>query len=433
MGARTGRPFLTTSLGLVTGRVASMATGFLFWLLAAHAADASAVGLAAGAVSLMMLGTQLAVAGTGSAYILTHGRLAEQRKQLLDAALTLVLLTSTVAAVLALVLVGALSEQLRAIASSPVFAVLFVAMTVLGTLNILLDHVSVALERGSQVLVRNCAGGLLTAAPLLAAPLLRWSVPAEGLFALWVLGGILACSVGAVQLHRQLDGYTYRPRLPRALVRDLVRTGLPNHALTLVERAPNLLMPVVVTEVLSPRLNAYWYVAWMMAWAVLVVPISVGMTLLAQVAKEPDKVRAGVGRAARSGGALGLAAAAGVAVIGPFVLLLLGPGYSEAGTAPLRILLLGVVPVLVIQIYFAVCRSAQRLREAVTAGTLTAVASIGCTAAVAAGAGLPGMAWAWVAVQAVSAVWAGWRLRTLLRSRRTARSAASPAPAGPVG
>jgi hypothetical protein len=280
-----------------------MATGFLFWLLAARAVDASDVGLAAGAVSLMMLGTQFAIAGAGSAFILTHTRLAAQRKQLLDTAVTLVLLTSTFASALALLLVGMLSEQLRPIAAEPVFATLFIAMTVLGTLGILLDHVSVALERGSEVLVRNCAGGLLTALPLLAAPALGWDLPAQGLFGLWVLGGVLACAIGAKQLHGQLDGYRYRPRLSRALTGHLLLTGMPNQALTLVERSPNLLLPAVVTEVLSPELNAYWYVAWMMAWAVLVIPVSLGLTLLAQVAKEPEELRAGVRRAAQTGAA----------------------------------------------------------------------------------------------------------------------------------
>ncbi len=409
----------------MTGKVASMATGFLFWVLAARAVDASAVGLAAGAVSLMMLGTQVAIAGTGSAFILTHSRLREQRKQLLDAAVSLVLLTSTVASSLALVLVGVLSEQLRPIASEPVFAVLFIAMTVLGTLGILLDYVSVALERGSEVLVRNCAGGLLTAAPLLAVSYLGWRLSAQGLFALWVLGGVLACAIGAIQLHGQLEGYRYRPRLPRRLTRDLLRAGMPNHALTLVERSPNLLLPAVVTEVLSPELNAYWYVAWMMAWAVLVIPISVGLTLLAQVAKEPGAMRLGVRRAAQTGATLGVLSAAGVAVVGPWVLELLGPGYSGAGTAPLRVLLLGVLPVLIIQLYFAVCRSVYRVREAVAAGLITAIASIVCTASVASSSGLLGMASAWVVVQTVSAAWAGYRLRVLLESRQTEEAAAA--------
>ncbi|MFN2522638.1 MAG: lipopolysaccharide biosynthesis protein [Mycobacteriales bacterium] len=415
-GSRTGaRPFLTTSLGLVVGRMAALGTGFLFWLLAARAASPYAVGVAAGAVSLMMLGTQFAIAGAGSSFILHHARVGERRRELLDAALTIVLLTSAGVALLALLLVALLSDGLRPIAVQPGFAALFIAMTVIGTVGILRDHVSVALSFSTDVVVRNVSSGLLTAAPLLVAAVVGASPGPVGLFSLWVLGGTFACAIGARQLHRRLDGYVFRPRLTRGLTALVLRSGLPNQALTLVERAPNLLLPAVVTEVLSPELNAYWYVAWMMAWGVLIVPVSVGLTLFAQVAKDTQGLHSAVVRAAKTGALLGLAAAAGAAVVGPFILRLLGRDYAQYGTTPLRVLVLGVLPVLVTQLYYAVCRSRERVREALVVGAATAIASVAGTAAVAGAKGLAGMAWVWLAVQVVGAVWAAVRLRVLLR------------------
>ena len=57
---------------------------------------------------------------------------------------------------------------------------------------------------------------------------------------------------------------------------ELSRVGLPNDLLTLTERAPGFVLPIVVTELLSPADNAHWYAAWMMAWVVFVIPIQVG-------------------------------------------------------------------------------------------------------------------------------------------------------------
>ncbi|WP_225753257.1 polysaccharide biosynthesis protein [Actinotalea sp. Marseille-Q4924] len=395
-----------------------MATGFLFWLLAARAAEAPAVGLAAGAVSLMMLGTQFAVAGTGSSFVLRHASHTAQRARLLDAAITVVLLASAAVSAVTLGLVAAVSDQLRPIATEPLFAVLFVVMTTLGTLGILLDHVSVALDRGGEVLVRNTIGGLVTAVPLAVALVVGWRPGPEALFGCWVLGAALACGIGALQLHRRLDRYTYHPGLPRPLTGELLRTGLANQSLTLVERTPNLLLPAVVTEVLSPALNASWYVAWMMAWAVLIIPVSFGLTLMAQVAREPAAMRAGLRRGVRTGLVLGVGAAVAVALVGPLVLRLMGEVYADAGTAPLRWLLLGVVPVLVIQAYYAICRAVSRVREAVAAGSLTAVATLVGAALAGAEHGLVGIAVAWLAVQVVASVWAGFRLRALMPASR---------------
>ena len=70
---------------------------------------------------------------------------------------------------------------------------------------------------------------------------------------------------GLWQLRKSCGGYLYRPRLVRSLVPAMVTTGIGNHTLTLCERVPGLVLPIVVTELLSPQANAYWYVIWMSA------------------------------------------------------------------------------------------------------------------------------------------------------------------------
>lgn len=428
-----GTPFLKTSLGLVVGKVLSLGVGFLFWVLAAGAAGIGDVGLAAGAISLMMLATQLAIAGTGSAFILSRSRFEHDVARLLDNAVTLVVIGGAVASSVSLVVVLLAMDELRPVASDPVFAALFVLMTLFGTLGILLDHVSVAFHRGDQVVTRNVVGGVLTAAPLLAAPALGWRLEAQPLFALWVLGGAASCGIAAWQLAEELDGYRYRPRLSRPLLAVLLRTGLPNHALTLVERAPNLLLPVIVTEVLSPEANAFWYIAWMMSWAVLVIPVSIGMTLLAQVSGATASLQRDLLRAGRTGLGLGLPAAVVVAVAAPWVMSLMGPGFSAESVPPLRILLLGLLPVLLLQLYYSLCRSSGRLREALLTGAVLACAALLVPAAVASASGLMGMAWGWVAVQAVAATWATWRLVAFAFGRALTAAPEQSVPSGAEG
>ena len=55
--ARGGRSLsmLKSSLALIVGKVATMGLGFLFWLVAARTFEVSEVGLAASAVSAVML------------------------------------------------------------------------------------------------------------------------------------------------------------------------------------------------------------------------------------------------------------------------------------------------------------------------------------------------------------------------------------------
>ncbi len=57
------------SVNVIGGKVADLGLGFLFWLIAARTFPQEQVGLAAGVVSAMMLCTQFAIFGVGSALI----------------------------------------------------------------------------------------------------------------------------------------------------------------------------------------------------------------------------------------------------------------------------------------------------------------------------------------------------------------------------
>jgi O-antigen/teichoic acid export membrane protein len=410
------------SLGMISGRAASMALGFLFWLLAARLFAAGTVGLTAGVVAAMMLCTQLALLGIGSAFIAHFPRHQHRPAALLDTAVSMVILASMVAGVVFLLTASFAFDELRVVGDSPAYVAAFLAMCVLGTLNILLDQVSIAIGKGGQVLSRNVVFGGLSVVLVLLVGALDDRASSIALFSLWVAAGAGACALGAAQLWRSLQHYRYRPRLEQGLRRPLVRTGLPNHALTLTERAPGLILPIVVTELLSPTANAFWYAVWMMAWVVYIIPISMGMALFAEAAHRPESLARAVRAGVRSSLLFATIAGVGLAVLAHPILGLLGGRYASAGTAPLRILLIAVAPLTLVQVYFASCRATGRLGEAIATGAASGLVAVVAAAAVARSHGLAGMAWAWVATQYATGAWALLRLRALSRLR------AGPAP-----
>jgi O-antigen/teichoic acid export membrane protein len=193
-------------------------------------------------------------------------------------------------------------------------------------------------------------------------------------------------------------------------VRRLLSVGLANHMLTLCERVPGLVLPVVVTELLSAEANAVWYIVWMSAWVVFTTPISVGIALFAEAVRQPESTARATATALRTSLLYAGTAAVGLALLAHPVLRLLGPHYATAGVTPLRILLIGVLPLAVVSAYFAQCRARGRLGEAIAVGILAGVGGVGVPAAMGVHHGLVGIAAAWVAVQGVVACWAGVRL-----------------------
>ena len=409
-----------SALGLVAGKVATMGFGFAAWIVAARLNPPADVGLASAGVSAVTLCAQVALIGVGSAVITIGPRYRETPGRLLDTSIALVALSSFVVGMLFLAFAGTVLQELRVIVADPVYAALFLALAIGGTLGVLFDQASTARRRGDQVLLRGVAGGISTLAALVVMS--TWlGGGSRGIFAAWVVGAGLVTSVlGLWTMTRAIRGYRPAPRLERPIAAELVSVGFPNYLLTLSERAPGFVLPIVVTELLSPAQNAAWYAAWMMAWVVFIVPIQVGMTSFAEIASEPAESRKIVRNGVATSLGLGVAGAVIVAALADPVLRLLGPSYAEAGVVPLRILLLGVLPMTVVQAYFSLCRARHELRGALVVGAVASLASILVPAVAGTIGGLVAMAISWLLVQTGVAIVAGMRLWRAVDGRRAA-------------
>jgi O-antigen/teichoic acid export membrane protein len=423
-GTRT-LSMVASSVALIFSKVATMGLGFFFWLAAARLFEPSQVGIAAGIVSAMMLCNQVALVGIGSAFIVEFPH-EPRRLRLLDSSFTLIGISSLAAAGLFLALAAGAFNRLGVV-DRPLFAVVFTVTTVLGTAGIVFDQVSTSLRRGDHALTRGLVFGLSAVVFVGALGLSTRAASAFAIFSSWIVGSLAMCLLGALQLRRLLR-YSYRPRIELRIARRLLRVGLPNHVLTLAERAPGLILPIVVIQRLSPAANAAWYAAWMMAMVVYMVPIQIGMTLFAEAAHQPAALGRLVGHGVRLSLILGGSAAVVLGVSAHHLLSILGPHYAASGTTALRLLVLAVVPLTLTQAYFVACRSRRRLREATITGLVGGVASIGGAALVARPAGLTGMALVWLAVQALTAAWSVWRLRAVIAHAAGSSSEARPFP-----
>lgn len=425
-------PMFLNSMSLILAKVFSLGLGFLAWLVAARLFDPTDVGLASAAVAAMMLCVQFSLVGVGSSIINLFPAQQQAPARLFDTAFSVVGFAAIAAGAVFLVLASTMLHELRIVATEPAFAVVFVLLGVFGALGVLLDQISTVVRRGDEALRRNILAGLVTLVGVVGVAVGRSGSASLGILIAWVIGSIAAVALGWRQLAAAPIRYQYRPRLERSLARRLMGLGFPNYLLTLAERAPGPVLPIVVTELLSPEANAHWYAVWMVAWVVFIVPIQVGLSLFAEVSHRPGSLAEIVRHGIRSSLAIGITGAIGVTIGAEVVLHLLGHGYAAAGATPLRILVWAVVPATFIQAYFSTCRAIQRLREAIGAAIASGV--VGVTAATIGGltAGLTGMAIAWVISQGLTAAWALWRLRVLMTTSTLPDEATPASPAAEV-
>lgn len=398
---------------LVLGKLLQMGAGFLFWVVAARTASVADMGTVAASVSAVILCTQLALLGIGAAMIVAIGR-GSPPGRVLDTGFTVVTLTSIPVA-LGYLAVSSLGDgEVSAVQTSLPFASIFLVATVAGTLMICLDQAGIAVGRTAGTVVRYVVGGAATLL-VLALLALAWDgIGAAGVFAAWACGSVAICLVGSVQLRRWI-GYRFRGSLHLADLREHVGTGVPNHLLTLTERLPALVVPLLVAHLVSPEATAYWYPAWMLAWVAYAMPVQVGLVQFAEGVRRPDELRSTVRRGFAWALLLGGGAAAVLAVLADPALRLIGAEYADESATALRILAAGIVPFAVWQAYNARCRATGHVAEGVAAGLVLAV--LICASTVwAAPQGSTALATAWVCSSTVGALWAGHRL--VRRERR---------------
>lgn len=419
-------PMLVNSVALILAKVSTMGLGFVAWTLAARLFPASEVGIASAAISAIMLCTQIALLGISSAIISLFPTHAQSPSALLNTSYTILVGAALVVGGGFLILAASVFNQLHVIATIPSYAALFLIMSVLGTLGIAFDQTSTVLRRGYHVLLRGVLAGVVIVVVVTILPVVTDASGSQAIFLAWAAGAAAAFLVGCRQIWTSLEHYRYRPRVDLSIGRALLAVGLPNYALTLAERAPGPLMPILVTEVMSPVDTAHWYAVWMMAWIVLIVPIQVSINLFAEASHRPDALTSVIRHGIRSSLVLGAVAAAGVAIAAPLILSLLGGAYAATGTTPLRILALTVIPFTFLQVYFAACRASRRLREAVIVCVVSGAAGVAMALTAGVEYGLSGMAAAWLITQSVAGAWAAWRLRSLVRGAHAPRGVGLP-------
>ncbi|MEV5054178.1 glycosyltransferase [Arthrobacter sp. LAR12-1-1.1] len=397
---------------LAAARIAPMVAGFLFWALAAIALPPEQIGLGSAVVSAALLTVQLGMLGVGPATLTLLPAETDGGRRLIATSLLTVATFSLLGAGLLVAITYWLGTGVGEAWVDPLVTVLFLATALLAATAYQLDHVGVAQERADRTLVRSLAQSLVQLVFLAAAL-------AVGLRDLAVIVGAVAAGalasvfVGLRQLGRAHVSPDWRHGLRPRPALKLLKPGLPNHALTLADRAPGYLLPLIVAATLGPAPTAAWYVVWMMASAVFFVPQSAGFTL--QTALAGTRARPGLlASALRASFLLTLLAGLILMLAGPLLLGFLGPQYASAW-----VLLPVLVPALLLscvtQVYYGLCRAQGRLFESTAVAILAAILVVAPAAAVAQQFGLTGVSVLWAIAQATAALAAAWRLITLTR------------------
>ncbi len=417
-----GDPLFRHAYTLILNTGLTSALGLVYWVVAGRLYPPEDVGRNAALISsVMFLGgvAQLNLRPVLSRFVPVAGR-ASARLVLLGYASSI---TVAVVAAVLFVLTSAIwagAGPLSAIASEPAAATLLVAATVIWTVSALQDGVLIGLRSTVLLTIENVAFsvGKIIVVVGLAALATR---PAFSIALSWAAPMLLAIvAINVVIFGRLIPRHVQlRPdRDPRVTPRRLIGFAAGDYLGSLFALTYVSLLPVIVISQAGEAAAAHFYIVWVIASSLQVLPAFMVTSLVVDTAGDPSTFRRQGRRMLIGMARLLIPTCLLIVVFAPLILAVFGPTYGDA-TLLLRLLVLAVIPYGINMLYVGRARLRVAARRIVLVQAAMAGLVLGLTLVLTPRMGIDGVGVACLLGQgAVALVLLATDLRPLLRRER---------------
>lgn len=394
------RQMLVTSGSLAGTKVVTSALGFPFWWIAAQLFSAEVVGLAAATISGMLLFGGLSAFGLGTLLIRELPLHPGHEGSLIRAALATSGASGIVVGLLFAYGAPAFDPALAPLSTTFVEAAILATGVSLTAIAIVTDEALVGLLRGEVLFARNVAFALAKLALLAVVGLGLGGGTWAAIYGAWSISVLLSLALVVGVASRTPPVPPARD--PRPSVSGFGSSAAGHFFLNLVLTLPTLGMPLIVTMVGSPALNASFYLAWLLASAANMIPLALSSTLYAVGSRSPGALPRQMKLTLVMSSAAAAAAATTLAIAGGPLLSIFGPTYVDAAPA-LAVIAVAALPMVIKDHFHVLLRIRGQLSTAVIVCAVGASLELGAAAVGLLNGGLPGLAAGWLVAVTIEA------------------------------
>ncbi|WP_252396263.1 glycosyltransferase [Streptantibioticus parmotrematis] len=389
-------PLLRNGHVLTLSSLMTAGLGAIFWVLATHWYSAATVGRSyavIAAVSLLAGVGQLNLADVLVRFVPTAGR--HTRRVVLRCYGASLACTAMVAACFLLV-IPAVTPGLDFL-RGPVAGPCFVAATAGYALFIVQDGALTGLRRTHWVLGENALFAVVKTALL---PLAAGLVFASGILLSWT--GALAVSLVVTNVYLLRHAVPAHERAGPELGAPPARLlgyAAADYVGAFFRLAAYNVVPLLVLDELGDAKNAYFSIAWVIAYTLYLAAYNMGSSLIVEAAHAPERLAEQAHRVLRHCGGLLVVGVVALWFCGPWLLSFFGAAYAREATGLLRLLALSALPNLLLNVAIDVARARRRLAWAVALQAVLCVLVLGLTAWLLPVMGLNGVGVAWLVTE----------------------------------
>lgn len=394
----TADPLLRTGHLLILSSGVSGAMGVVFWSYAARHYRPALVGQGSAAVSVLnLIGAvaQLNLMSVLLRFVPTRGGSA---RRLIVGVYGLSVAASGLLGLGFVLAAGSVSPNFHFF-QSPAVAVTFVLAALLWPLSVLQDSALTALRHPGWVVAENL---VLATVKVGAVAVLALLLPAAGIVGSWAAALVVSVVVANLYLFaRALPARAGEPVIEELSLPSLARFVGPDYAASLFQQVAVAGLPLLIVAVVGDVGNAYFAVAWNLAYALYLVSTNMGYSLVVESASDQDAVVANLFRVVRHLLPPVCGAALILTVFAPFVLGFFGAPYAHHGVTVLRLLALSAIPNVLACSACNVARVCRRTGVSLAVNATTCVIVVGLSLALLPSMGIDGVALAWLVSQLV--------------------------------
>jgi O-antigen/teichoic acid export membrane protein/Ser/Thr protein kinase RdoA (MazF antagonist) len=410
-------PLFRNGYSLVLSSFGTSGLGIIYWIIAARLYRPEIVGLNSAALSAVMflaLVAQFNLVNGLNRFLPAAGL---QTRRMVVAAY---LISGVMGAVVSLIFIAGLSmwaPSLSFLTSSPLFIATFVMFTVSWGLFALQDSALTGIRQAIWVPVKNIFFAIIKIVLLIVFVSL---IPAYGILVSWLIPVVLSLvGINFLLFRRLIPRHVEQTKARSQPVeaRTVASYVAGDYVASLFWMGAAYLQPIIVTQMLGAEANAYFYLPWQIAYALYLVSLNMGMSLIAEAAADPIKLNNYSFRVLKQSSLLIIPAVVVILIGAPWILRLFGADYEAEGITLLRLLSLSAIPHMIFALSISIARVQRNIRALIATQATISVLVLVMIYFFIGRFGITGIGYAWLISQTLVAIGlAATRLRFLLLS-----------------
>jgi len=373
--------------------------GFIFWIIAARIYTQSDVGIGATVISSIALLASLGDMGLGTTLIRYLSSVENGRADFFNVSGLIVIISTSIITLLFLFGVYLWSPDLGFLIERSYLFSLFLFVSVGFSLMQFIDRLFIATQASQILVARNFLANLIRICVLI---LFGKKFGVSG-FLLAIGFSVIVTFIISLALFipKVLAGYKLNVGFNLSLILEKVSYSLSNHLSQVLWNAPPLLYPLIILYILTPEDNSVFYICWMIANVLFILPNALSSSILAFVSNNEKE----------NSNKLVLILLISCSILFPIVIVmfvfskyilgLFGQEYISSGITLLRILIISIFPYSINSFILVLFRVIEYIRGIVLLSTLIFVFCIVLIIMFASSSGLIGIGKGWVISQSI--------------------------------